>query len=215
MKLFLLFFISLSFLYPKENSTPPVLPITELTKSKFEKKYGLRALLRLKYLTTLINNIKGKTELQKLYEVNRIVNRLLHYADDKRLWDKNNYLPLPLETIGIGYGDTEDMGLLKKLILVRLGIEPKKLELVKKDIPFLDDRDKKRVKNIALGYFKDKKAPPLILDHRFTKGKRFYKYKEQFRYKIFIPSGAKEYSKLIGSGYTDKEIGKIFNTLGP
>ena len=99
--------------------------VSQETMNNFTKKYGKDALRRLKYINEE-NRIPPKCfyTLKKIVTINNLINRI-HFISDIKHWNKENYWATPLETIGTNYGDTEDISLLKYVLMVKVGLNPR------------------------------------------------------------------------------------------
>lgn len=206
----ILYILFLNSLFADNNNH--VLNLHNKTIVKYYKIYGKKATLRLNYLIKLIDEAKKLDKVQKIYKVNKIVNKALHFAKDKRIWERENYLSYPLSTIGMGYADTEDIAFLKMLLLIKLGIDHKKLKLIQKNSPFIYKIYRER-ENVVLGYFDKKGDKPIVLDHKMQNGKRLYRLKDQFQYKIFYDFKSEAYKKVSKENFSINSIDKLFNTF--
>lgn len=200
-------------LLANQEQTP--INIEQNTFYNYSKKYGMRSSLRLKYFLKLIKDLNDKTQLQKLYEVNKIVNKAIHYVDDKKLWNKDNYLATPLETLGMGYGDTEDIAMLKKLVLISFGFDSSSLKLIQKDILFINKKSHKSKENIALAYFKQNSNDPVVLDHKLQKEETLYRLKKRYSFQIIktIPNYNKSYDEVFNKNFSINSINTLFNNI--
>jgi len=184
--------------------------VSQKTKKDFTKKYGRDALKRLNYFDESIRNLKNESVYKKLKTIDNLVNRI-HFMPDDRHWKKKNYWATPLETIGTNYGDTEDISLLKYVLLVKVGLNPRDIQLIKKDIPF-KRRHKKYEENISLFYFTKKDINPLVIDYNFRQGK-IYKYAEQFKYKVIKQAPNKIWQNVFAKNFSTHSINNIIKSL--
>lgn len=185
--------------------------VSKKTKKEFTKKYGKDALKRLQYFDDSIRDLKDESLFKKLSTINKLVNKL-HFMPDNKHWKKENYWSTPLETIGTNYGDTEDMSLLKFVLLVKVGLNPNDLQLIEKSTPF-KRKNKLYKENVSLFYFTKNDINPLVIDYDFRKGK-IYKYADQFKYKFIKKSQNKQWEKIFSKNVKSSDIDNIANSLG-
>jgi predicted transglutaminase-like cysteine proteinase len=201
--------------YLKENNDvheiEQVYLVSKKTKKQFTKKYGKDALKRLNYIDESIRDLKGASLYKKLSTIDKLVNKL-HFMPDSKHWKKENYWATPLETIGTNYGDTEDMSLLKYVLMVKVGLDPRDIQLIEKSIPF-KRKNKEYKENVSLFYFTKNDINPLVIDYNFRRGK-IYKYEDQFKYKFIKKSPNKQWDKIFTKNVSSDDIDKIANSLG-
>ncbi|MDC0933110.1 TAXI family TRAP transporter solute-binding subunit [Arcobacteraceae bacterium] len=184
------------------------IPINVLTN--YTNLYGNRALVRMNFIDAHLSRLKNEKTLVKLKEVNEIVNRL-KYDSDLNVWKKKNKWATPLQSLGTGLADIEEYALIKSLFLTKIGINPKKLKLIQKDIPF-NFNGEKNSKNITLAYFHKANKAPVILD--YTEGaKSIYKYKNQFKYNFVKKSEGKTWNKILKNNFNSKDAEIIMSRL--
>jgi len=184
--------------------------VTKETKKLFSKKYGKDALKRLTYFDNAIRSLQGASLYKKLSTIDKLVNRL-HFMPDSKHWKKEDYWATPLETIGTNYGDTEDMSLLKFALMVKAGINPSDIQLIKKDIPF-KRKNKKYDENVSLFYFTKKSINPLVIDYDYRKGE-IYKYADQFKFEFIKSSPSKHWSVIFKKDLKSTDLDKLANLL--
>lgn len=177
----------------------------------YTKRYGNGALVRLNYLDRSIRRLKNKTTMEQLSKVNEIVNKL-NYATDRKHWKQENYWATPLETFGTGYADTEDIALLKYILLVKLGFNPDSLQFVQKNKPIIV-RGQTTEENIALLYFQEPKAQPIVLEYT-EKNLNIYKYNKRFKYSIIRNAENPLWNKLFTDNFTNNDLDNIMRVLG-
>ena len=189
----------------------PTFTIEKEIIETYAKRYGNGALVRLNYLDRSIRRLKNKTTMEQLSKINEIVNKL-NYATDRKHWKQENYWATPLETFGTSYADTEDIALLKYILLVKAGIDPKKLRLVQKNksITILGQTTEE---NIALLYFKEPKAKPIVLEYT-KENQPIYKYNKQFKYSIIRNAENPLWDKLFTNNVTNNDLDNIMRVLG-
>ena len=180
--------------------------VSKKTKEEFTKKYGKDALKRLVHFDESIRDLKGVSLYKKLSTIDKLANKI-HFMPDIQHWKKKNYWSTPLETIGTNYGDTEDISLLKYVLMVKVGLNPRDIQLIKKDVPFKRNH-KKYSENLSLFYFTKNDINPLVIDYDF-RGKKIYKYKDQFKFKYVKTSPNKHWDVLFKKNLHSTDLDKI------
>jgi len=183
--------------------------ITQETIDLFMRIYGKNAAIRLLYIEEIILGLKDASLYEKLFTIDQLINRI-HFMPDSKQWHKENYWATPLEVIGTNYGDTEDIALLKYVLLLKVGISSKDIQLIQKEIPF-ERKHKQYKENISLFYF-TKKYVPLVLDYHF-RGGEIYKYKEQFKFTYITKSPNKVWDIIFQEDITSNDVDKILNYI--
>ena len=178
---------------------------------KYTKRYGNGALVRLNYLDRTVRRLKTKSLMEQLSKVNEIVNKL-NYATDRKHWKQENYWATPLETFGTSYADTEDIALLKYILLVKIGLNPNNLQFVQKNIP-IKINGQSTDENISLLYFPKPKAQPIVLEYT-KKNQPVYKYNKQFKYSIVRNAENPLWDKLFTKNVTNQDLDNIMMVLG-
>lgn len=132
-----------------------------LSKAEIERlgnKYGDMAKRRLTAWQNLLVDLKGKTEKQKLIEVNNFFNQV-RFIDDIKHWRKKDYWATPVEFLISNGGDCEDFSIAKYYTLKELGIPMKKM-----NIAYVKALDYNQA-HMVLTYYPSPKAVPLVLDN--------------------------------------------------
>jgi len=192
----------------QENSS---FSIDQDTIKTFTKRYGNGALVRLNYLNKKIQLLKHETLTTQLSEINKIINKL-NYSSDRKHWKKENYWATPLETLGTGCADKEDIALLKYILLMKVGLNPNNIQIIQKR-----DLNNKNAEieeeDISLLYFQKPNDNPIVLDYTKT-NENIYKYKNQFEYKVIKKAHNKLWDKLFSSDINNNDIDNIISILG-
>ncbi len=129
---------------------------------RITKKYHIYAKKRFLYLQSTLDDVKNKSDLQKLKAVNNFYNDV-EYAPDIKVYNKKDYWATPWEFLGKDKGDCEDYVISKYFALLYLGIDSKKLF-------FTYVRSTKfKAPHMVLTYFKTPRSEPLILDNNNRK----------------------------------------------
>jgi hypothetical protein len=184
--------------------------ISEESKALFTRRYGKNALKRLTYINDTIVKLKNAPLHQKLVTINKLVNRLNFMSDEKQ-WGKKNYWATPLETIGTNHGDTEDLALLKYVLMVKVGVNPRDIQLIQKDTLFVS-KEEQHTENIGLFFFTKKHINPFVIDYNFKKGK-IYKYDDQFKFEYIKVSQNKKWDVLFKKNLTINDVDGVNNFI--
>ena len=125
---------------------------------KINQKYGKYTENRFVLLKKKINNVKNKSDLEKIKVVNDFFNKV-KYSSDSKVWNKKDYWATPYEFLAKDKGDSEDFVFAKYFTLVNdLNINSDKLSFT-----YVKSK-KKKVSYMVLTYYKTKKSIPIILD---------------------------------------------------
>lgn len=189
----------------------PTFNIPQEIIKKYTRRYGNGALVRFNYLNKTIQKLQNKTIEEKLSKINFLINKI-SFTKDRNHWKKDDYWATPLETFGTSYADTEDMALLKYVLLLKVGLDSKNIQIVQKKIPFeyngeIDDE------NIALLYIDSKNKQTTVLDYTST-NEPIYKYENQFKYNIIKDAQNPLWSCLFRKKITNKDLDNIMLALG-
>ncbi|MGE4419232.1 MAG: transglutaminase-like cysteine peptidase [Sulfurimonas sp.] len=129
---------------------------------KIYKKYKIYAKKRFLLLQETLDNVKDKSDLEKLEAVNDFYNEV-RYSSDIKTYGKSDYWATPWEFLGKDKGDCEDYVISKYFALKYLGVDYKKLF-------FTYVRSTKfKEPHMVLTYFETPKSEPLILDNNNRK----------------------------------------------
>lgn len=115
-----------------------------------------------------LQRLRGESERARIESVNRQINRLLRFGDDRTLWHRDDYWATPDETLQRGRGDCEDYAILKFFSLRALGIAPDKLWLVFAHTRVGGRQSDVTRPHMVLAYYPTPGAEPLILDNLIT-----------------------------------------------
>jgi predicted transglutaminase-like cysteine proteinase len=105
------------------------------------------------------------TETDNLRRVNDFINRRIAFDDDMSVWGQNDYWATPIETIGQGRGDCEDISIAKYYSLIDLGIPINKLRLVYVKAVQTGPAGTFLQAHMVLAYYATPTADPLVLDN--------------------------------------------------
>lgn len=108
---------------------PDVFGQAQAILGEVQKNYGPDARVRVKDWLSLIEQSKGKTDIEKIGLVNDFFNRL-QFVSDSSHWGKEDYWATPVETLATNGGDCEDLSIAKYFTLRSLGVREEHLRLV-------------------------------------------------------------------------------------
>jgi len=189
----------------------PTFKIPKEIIEKYTKRYGNGALVRLNYLDRTVRRLKEKTLTEQLSKINTIVNKL-NYASDRQHWKQENYWATPLETFGTSYADTEDIALLKYILLVKTGLNPKNIQIIQKKKEFKYNGESNK-ENISLLYFPKPNAEPIVLDYSRA-NMPIYTYDKQFKYSIIKSAQNPLWNKIFDNDTENEDLDNIMMVLG-
>ena len=105
-------------------------------------------------------------EEEKLIKINDFFNNNFLFVDDIIVWQQADYWATPLELIGQGRGDCEDMAIAKYYSLKATGVAVEKLRLVYVKARTRDAEGNAVVQaHMVLAYYPTPTAEPLVLDN--------------------------------------------------
>jgi predicted transglutaminase-like cysteine proteinase len=113
----------------------------------------------------MLGEHQNATETDKLRRVNDFINRRIAFDDDMSVWGQSDYWATPVETIGQGRGDCEDMSIAKYYSLIDLGIPINKLRLVYVKAVQTGPAGTFLQAHMVLAYYATPSADPLVLDN--------------------------------------------------
>lgn len=108
---------------------------------------------------------RQSAELQKLKKLNDFINSRIEFADDLSIFNYSDYWATPLETIGHGRGDCEDIAIIKYFSLKNAGIPISKLRLVYVKARLDGPGGARLQAHMVLAYYPTPNAEPLVLDN--------------------------------------------------
>jgi predicted transglutaminase-like cysteine proteinase len=123
-----------------------------------EEKYGKFAKNRFILMNKTLDELRSKSEQEKLEGVNNFFNDV-RYSSDIKTYGMKDYWATPWEFLGKDLGDCEDYVIAKYFALKNLGIAPEKLYFT-----YVKSRRFKQP-HMVLTYFETPKSIPLVLDN--------------------------------------------------
>lgn len=154
-------------------------------------------------LKSLLKELNGKTDIQKVVYVNNYFNENIQYNSDDLLWGMDDYWATPLETMVKESGDCEDFAIAKYMVL-----KSAKVNINKMQIAYVISTDNDvgyQQSHMVLKYF-DNSKDPFVLDNRNDTLTKLSTHKELTSIYSF-----NHYSLWVGNN--SKRIGTSFNHL--
>lgn len=132
--------------------------VEESLLEKINNKYKIYAKKRFELLQETLDDVRYKSDLEKLEAVNDFFNEV-RYSSDIKVYGKSDYWATPWEFLGKDRGDCEDYVISKYFALKYLEVDYKKLF-------FSYVRSTKfKEPHMVLTYFETPKSEPLVLDN--------------------------------------------------
>lgn len=104
----------------------------------------------------------------KLKRVNEFLNRRIRFGEDQQIWRQSDYWATPMETLGKGAGDCEDIAILKYFTLLNLSIPDNQLRLIYVKARIGGEGSPVTQAHMVLAYYPTPDAEPLVLDNLIT-----------------------------------------------
>ena len=114
---------------------------------------------------TLIGNISGMQDADRLKRVNDFFNRQVRFAEDVDNWEQPDFWATPMESIGKGAGDCEDYAIAKYFTLREAGIPTAKLRLIYVRASSGSAGGAPSQAHMVLAYYAQPDAEPLVMDN--------------------------------------------------
>jgi predicted transglutaminase-like cysteine proteinase len=129
------------------------------------ERFGAAQLTLLRDWQQILVESRATTEKAKLGKVNDFINQRVRFEDDLPIWNLSDYWATPLETIGQGRGDCEDLAIIKYYSLKDAGIPLAKLRLVYVRATLHGAGGPYQQAHMVLAYYPTPNAEPLVLDN--------------------------------------------------
>lgn len=114
---------------------------------------------------TLVANLAGSNDGERLKRINDFVNRQTLFGEDMAIWGQQDYWATPLETMGKSAGDCEDFAIFKYFSLREAGVARDKLRLIYVRAKTGGDSSAPTQAHMVLAYYAQPDAEPLVLDN--------------------------------------------------
>lgn len=133
-----------------------------------QQRYGNNGIQAVQQWRTLLRDLGGATDAEKLERINAFFNRRIAFKDDAEIWGVPDYWATPLETLGRGAGDCEDFAIAKYVSLKLLDVPVDKMRLIYVRAQMGGPHSTLTQAHMVLGYYDTPGADPLILDNLVT-----------------------------------------------
>lgn len=134
-------------------------------QSLAKSRYGQQTAAMVAQWRTMIDDIQGLPEEQKLIKVNDFFNTRIRWVQDPEAWGQQDYWATPLETMGNGKGDCEDFAIAKYATLILAGVDVNKLRITYVKAQMGGPHSKIHAAHMVLAYYDSPSADPKILDN--------------------------------------------------
>ena len=134
-------------------------------QSLAKSRYGQQTADMVSLWRSMIDEIKGLPEDQKLVKVNDFFNTRIRWLQDPEAWGQKDYWATPLETMGNGKGDCEDFAIAKYATLILAGVDVNKLRITYVKAQIGGTYSKINAAHMVLAYYGSPSADPQILDN--------------------------------------------------
>ena len=131
----------------------------------FTQRWGTGDAARFTRWRTLMLNVSGVQDADRLKLVNDFFNRQIQFGEDSVVWGQDDYWATPLETLGKGAGDCEDFVIAKYFTLREAGVSPEKLRLIYVRVKTGSVEGAPTQAHMVLAYYAQPDAEPLVLDN--------------------------------------------------
>jgi predicted transglutaminase-like cysteine proteinase len=126
--------------------------------------YGNAGTARVDAWLAMLDSSSHLSDIEKLRRVNLFWNTAVSQAEDRDVWQLEDYWATPLESLGRGLGDCEDFVIAKYFSLLRLGVPANRLRLIYVRAQQRVDGRLQAIPHMVLGYYSAPDAEPLVLD---------------------------------------------------
>jgi predicted transglutaminase-like cysteine proteinase len=131
----------------------------------FLARFGPERLPVLDLWETTLEAAKSLGDEDKLLRINDFINDNTQFLDDEVIWQQQDYWATPLELIGKGQGDCEDLAIAKYFSLKDVGVDIAKLRLVYVRAQINTAMGPESQAHMVLAYYPTPLAEPLVLDN--------------------------------------------------
>ena len=134
--------------------------------STLTQRWGVGPTPKFNAWRTLIGNISGMQDNERLKRVNDFFNKQVRFAEDVDNWEQPDYWATPMESVGKGAGDCEDYAIAKYFTLRESGIPTAKLRLIYVRASSGTAGGAPSQAHMVLAYYAQPDAEPLVMDNR-------------------------------------------------
>lgn len=114
---------------------------------------------------SIIEEGTSLSERERLELVNTFINRNVGFEEDQLIWGQKDYWATPIETIGLGLGDCEDISIAKYVSLWMSGVPVERLRLTYVRAELGRRGSGISQAHMVVAYYATPDAEPLILDN--------------------------------------------------
>lgn len=132
------------------------------------QRFGASAAQSLRDWAAMMADVRGAPEVDRLRRVNVFFNRRIQFEDDSKVWGQADYWATPLETIGQGAGDCEDLAIGKYFTLKELGVPIGRMRITYVKARIGGPESKLTQAHMVVSYYSTPDADPLVLDNLIT-----------------------------------------------
>ena len=129
------------------------------------QRYGQQTADMVAQWRSMITDIQGLPEEQKLASVNDFFNSRIRWVQDPQAWGQKDYWATPLETMGKRMGDCEDFAIAKYATLLLAGVDINRLRITYVKAQIGGPYSKVHEAHMVLAYYASAGADPTILDN--------------------------------------------------
>lgn len=129
------------------------------------QRYGQQTADMVAQWRSMITDIQGLPEEQKLAKVNDFFNSRIRWVQDPQAWGQKDYWATPLETMGKRMGDCEDFAIAKYATLLLAGVDINRLRITYVKAQIGGPYSKVHEAHMVLAYYASAGADPTILDN--------------------------------------------------
>ena len=133
--------------------------------STLTQRWGVGPTPKFNAWRTLIGNISGMQDNERLKRVNDFFNKQVRFAEDVDNWEQPDYWATPMESVGKGAGDCEDYAIAKYFTLRESGIPTAKLRLIYVRASSGTAGGAPSQAHMVLAYYAQPDAEPLVMDN--------------------------------------------------
>lgn len=141
----------------------------ERLQQSLRDRFGSSQTGVLRRLESTLERARHSDEAERLDDINDFFNFYIRFDDDQRIWQQPDYWATPLETIGRGLGDCEDITIAKYFALLAAEVPVAKLRLIYVKATIDHFSGPAQQAHMVLAYYPTPGAEPLILDNLVTR----------------------------------------------
>ena len=129
------------------------------------QRYGNTGAASVMAWRDLLTSSASQPEATKLRQVNEFFNRKIRFGEDSAIWGMSDYWATPLELLGRGEGDCEDVAIAKYMTLKLLGVPSEKMRLTYVRALIGGPQSLMIQAHMVLSYYPAPEDEPLVLDN--------------------------------------------------